>query len=191
MSAARELIRIEVGDERLIKNLMGSIRVDAAGCFLWTKRLSRDGYGRLTIWKFGMRIDEGAHRVSYMVFRGPISEGLCVCHRCDVRSCINPSHFFLGTKLDNSTDRSRKIVAKGLVSVGSALKNNKDATHIHANKLTYAQVLEIRELLDGSASCPELAKRYGVGPLAIRRIRRGETWQIGSDGNVRQDADQG
>ncbi len=33
-----------------------------------------------------------AHRISYMVYRGPIPEGLALDHLCRVRCCVNPDH---------------------------------------------------------------------------------------------------
>lgn len=57
-------------------------------------------YGRV---RFG-RKSIGAHRASYMAFKGPISEGLWVLHSCDIRCCVNPYHLRLGTAADNAKD---------------------------------------------------------------------------------------
>lgn len=58
------------------------------GCWLWTGRLDRNGYGRIT--------HEGksreAYRVAYEEFVGPIPVGLHLDHLCRVRRCINPQH---------------------------------------------------------------------------------------------------
>lgn len=73
-------------------------------CWLWTGAITSDGYG-----KCRPESDSWlAHRVAWTVARGEIPEGLCVCHKCDVRACCNPSHLFLGTNTDNVMDRCAK-----------------------------------------------------------------------------------
>ena len=76
-------------------------------------------------------------RVAWELFRGPIPEGLCVLHTCDVRHCVNPDHLFLGTKRDNSDDMIRKGRAKHTGMKGPSNPNS---------KLTWKQARQIRHL---------------------------------------------
>lgn len=80
---------LDLGD-RLLSN-----SVDIDGHWIWLGRLSRDGYGRITLWMQGQRRARvlGAHRVSYTWFIGPIPDEHDLDHSptCPYRSCIHPN----------------------------------------------------------------------------------------------------
>lgn len=58
------------------------------GCWLWTRSLSRDGYG----WASQNNRTRQAHRMAYEIVVGAVPEGLVLDHLCRVRHCVNPSH---------------------------------------------------------------------------------------------------
>lgn len=74
------------------------------GCHLWAGVIHPDGYGVFHFEGSNKR----ASRIAYQFFIGPIPDGLHVLHSCDVRSCVNPKHLFVGTNNDNVQDKIRK-----------------------------------------------------------------------------------
>lgn len=85
--------------------------VPESGCWIWTGALAVSGYGSINI---GNHRSETAHRVSYMLHKGEIPKGMHICHSCDVRQCVNPSHLFAGSNLDNILDSMSKGRRKGV-----------------------------------------------------------------------------
>ena len=82
-----------------------------SGCWLWLGACNRDRYGCETYGVIGTtpRGTSLAHRIAWLLYRGPIPTGLILLHRCDNQQCVNPDHLRLGTYADNNAD----MVAKG------------------------------------------------------------------------------
>lgn len=80
-----------------------------SGCWLWMGNLAdKRGYGLVSVRSGDKYIRIGAHRFSWQLHKGPIPKGILVCHHCDVPSCVNPDHLFLGTHSDNTKDAHSK-----------------------------------------------------------------------------------
>lgn len=134
-------------------------KVDTRGadaCWPWTGYCLPKGYGR-----FGLngRV-ELAHRVSFLIQHGrdPIA---CVCHSCDNPKCVNPSHLFEGTTLDNVRDK----VEKGRGNHGSRHGNS---------KLTDAVV---RGIYKDQRVFREIAVEFEVSESVVHRIKVGKAWR--------------
>jgi hypothetical protein len=132
-------------------------------CWLWSASLNPDGYGQFRQSRLGTVT---AHRFSWQVHYGPIPDGMCVCHKCDVPACVRPDHLFLGTVADNMRDRDRKH--RRIAPCGE----------IHARaKLTAERIDEARRCVADGETRASVAKRMGVGPTAISRALLGRSWK--------------
>lgn len=136
-----------------------------SGCWAWTAAKNDDGYGHMRFRGRG----RAAHRLSFELHRGPIPDGLCVLHKCDNPSCVNPDHLFLGTHSDNMQDMARKGRQRSPFNVSGERHP--------ASKLRASEVLEIRHAHAQGISAQELSSKYGVSAAQIHLIARRKTWQ--------------
>lgn len=81
---------------------------NANGCWEWQAGRFGGGYGKIAVKHNGKWTGLYAHRVSYELTHGPIPDGMCVCHSCDNPKCVNPSHLWIGTQIENIKDRDIK-----------------------------------------------------------------------------------
>lgn len=131
-------------------------------CWNWFKGKDSLGYGH--VWDVsGSRL---THRVSWLLFFGPIPDGLCVLHKCDNPSCVNPDHLFLGTKGDNNRDAKQKGRQRGYFVAGDK----------HPNAvLSKGIVIKMRKLKDFGWSFLKIAnyfnKKYDTTYRAITKKR--------------------
>lgn len=94
----------DVGPSVVMARLGKRIAMGVSGCHEWTGCVGRHGYGRT----MHENRDWVVHRLVWSVLKGPIPEGLCVCHSCDNRKCVNVEHLWLGTHEDNMRDMAVK-----------------------------------------------------------------------------------
>lgn len=136
-----------------------AIPVPMAGCWLWTGGLSGSSYGRFRV--AGRQIQ--AHRFSWELHKGPISDGLLVCHTCDVRCCVNPDHLFLGTQSENLRD----MVRKGRDNPRRGERNGQA-------RLTEEAIAAIRADLRPLA---DIGRAYGIDKQRVHKIKHGKHWR--------------
>ena len=125
-------------------------------CWLWTSTKLPSGYGQMSIGPRGSS-PHYAHRIAWALSHGPIPDGQHVLHSCDVPSCVNSAHLFLGTHRLNMEDAARKERLR--------------VPRPSARKLTEAKREDVR-------------RRYAAGGVTLQqladehRVTRPYIWQI-------------
>jgi transposase-like protein len=129
----------------------------SADCWIWQGPQNNRGYG--------LCYDTGkpvlAHRQAYQLVNGEIpkhisSHGMCVCHSCDVRLCVNPCHLFLGTHQDNMRDMCKK---------------NRTA---HGDN---ERAVDIARLIKEGLTDEDVAQRVAVSKGTVIKVRLGQNYQ--------------
>ena len=131
-------------------------------CWLWQAYISPSGYGSFQFKQKPIP----AYRFAYMMTHGDIFPGLCICHRCDVRACVNPQHLWVGTVWDNTHDAIEK-----------QRMPRKRGDQCPWSKVTAAQVEEIRHAAQQGVPRRILAPQYGLSRSHLNALIRGVWWK--------------
>ena len=150
-------------------------------CWIWTAYKNKDGYGRFGV---GDKI-LSAHRVVWTFTHCPIPNdnsphGICVLHRCDLTSCVNPDHLFIGTQTDNIRDRESKGRGNHTCGEKHHMRIHPEKAQGEANgraKLTIEQIIDIRTIYAaGGTTQRHLATLFGMSEPTINQIIRRKKW---------------
>ncbi len=142
---------------------------DKYNCWEWNSEIATNQYGTFRFMIDGKMYRYTAHRAAYM-----LSYNICptrdihVCHKCDNRSCVNPSHLFLGTASDNNEDMAMK-----------GRRNECRGQDRPTSKLTNNQVRQIKFILKNPNRpiYKEIGNKFGVNGGTIYLIHSGRNWK--------------
>lgn len=139
---------------------------DANACWEWQASLDTRGYGNFGVPRndgTGRYIMQRAHRMAWEFTNGPLlGSGQHLCHTCDNRKCVNPSHLFIGNPQINMQD----CAAKGRF-------NDRKGENNPRAKVTEDIVRAIRA---DKLPLSKLMAKYGLPQTTVSDIRRKFTW---------------
>lgn len=152
------------------------------GCWLWTGAINKgNGYGHFGPNR-GIIATHRAHRVAWILYRGPVPEGMVIDHMCRVRSCVNPDHLRLATPQQNALENSVSIVAalakkthcpQGHPYAGHNLKYSAQGSRVCREcRRAKTEVRRRAKLGRAPLSRHEAARRGGIASAKARKGRR-------------------
>lgn len=124
------------------------------GCIEWIGSRDRCGYGLIIRQRKRYVV---TRLVMHLVNNFDLSSSLCVLHKCDNPSCVNPDHLFLGTKKDNSLDAYKKGRRK--------------------HKLSAETVQSLRQEYAKGTTYKKLAVMFDINTQTVWSIVRRRSWK--------------
>ena len=96
----------KIDPKRLAKiaEKLAALTAKSEGCWLWTGYTQPNGYGWVNVG--GLKV--AAHRAALLAEGMAVPAGMDVCHHCDVRNCVRPSHLYVGSRRQNMADCTQR-----------------------------------------------------------------------------------
>ena len=134
------------------------------GCWEWIGPVGSRGYGQFAI----SRKNYSCHRFAARLVLGFFPKDW-ICHTCDNKICVNPSHLFIGT----ATDNRRDCRDKGRLVAPKHERNGQ-------SKITKHIAKRIRFLVKrGGITHTKIAAMFGISQPQVSGIGRGVYWSDG------------
>jgi hypothetical protein len=151
-------------EERFRKKCIQNQETD---CIEWQGGLhsKKSGYGVFHIAHQNLL----AHRYAWEIAHGPIPDGMCVCHTCENKLCVNPDHMMLATAHD-FIEYLREN-SRGVFGARSKPGNYQNY------KLNLDLAKEIRMRRAAGEGCTSLAREFHVSDVTIYQICSGRKWK--------------
>lgn len=153
---------------------------DPSGCWLWTGAIGTHGYGVIGV---GPHMVKTAHRISLLIYRGIDADENFVCHRCDVKACVNPDHLYVGTVKDNARDLMERgnpyleirkhitseVETRRVKALPRGIKHHRSAAKIN-DDIALA-------IYRAQGSQQAIADEFGLCQQTVSQIKRRKTWR--------------
>lgn len=146
--------------KEILRKIKENITINDKKCWIWNMGTDKDGYGRLRV---GDKTYFTHRLISYIYKDFCIYSKNFVCHTCDVPSCCNPDHLYIGDHYSNTRD---------------AINRNrfKKGEEVYSSKLSKEDVAVIKKLLLEGYSHRKIAKMFKVAKNTISQIYQNKTW---------------
>lgn len=148
--------------EKVLARFLANVeRLD--GCWKWTGKKDKDGYGIFNCRLFGKRHTRAPRAAWMLQNRVLIPSGAHVRHSCDNPECVRIDHLLLGKPIDNTQDmivRGRQRPARG-EETGHAVLTEEQAKAILSDTRPYAAIGE----------------DYGIAASTVGSIKNGVSWK--------------
>ena len=137
--------------------------VECGDCWLWRGSRNEKGHPKYKA--------KSLRRTMYIAARGPIKGGRVISVKCGENSCLNPDHLVARTVGD--------VISRVYATTDLRMRRS-IASSLAAQRRSSLSTEVIRELRQSDESTNSAAKRLGVHPATIARIRAGQTWREAS-----------